>query len=274
MAMPGMHPSMPMGMTGMSSLPPGMPGSQYQPMTLQPPMPRPPLATNFEGEHSMMSEHLAWLPRSESMEVTNDPRFMSNNVISKRLLAFQTISVVAVLMVNLSVKQMFLLQKDVHLDTIVGWVQYSGFIIMTVVFLMDLFAVIVVVQQLFMTYRLLTAGPTGFEVAKSYYLNPNMVTMRHLAVKSFLCSLPLFTASTGCMVYVVFSHAHCAHLAIPAFVLLGAGTAALCFVNMKHSSIFKERYMLAKAHEQPLLSHVDSLVSRSKSNPSFMGVDV
>mmetsp|Transcript_2209 Transcript_2209/g.4941 ORF Transcript_2209/g.4941 Transcript_2209/m.4941 type:complete len:221 (-) Transcript_2209:155-817(-) len=220
-----------------------------------------------------MAQQLRWLPHAESMEVTNDPRFMSDNVIAKRLVAFQTVSVVAVLMVNLSVKQMFLLEKNVHLN-VVGVVQYTGFTIMTIVFLMDLFAVIVVVQQLFMTYRLLTAGPSGFEIAKSYYLNPNIVTMRHMAVKGFLCSLPLFVASTGCMVFVVFTKAGNPVLAIPTFALLAIASAALCFVNMKHSSIFKERYMLAKAHEQPLLSHVDAIASRSQSGGSFLGVDV
>merc|ERR1719433_2094069 len=122
-------------------------------------------------------------------------------------------------MVNLSVKQMFLLEKDIHLN-IVGVVQYTGFTIMTITFLLDLFAVVVVVQQLFMTYRLLTAGPSGFEIAKSYYLNPNIVSMRHLAVKSFLYSVPLFIASTGCMVFVFFEKYSHFLLALPVCLFL------------------------------------------------------
>merc|ERR1712007_247493 len=140
----------------------------------------------------------------------------------------------------------------------------------------DLFAVVVVIQQLFMTYRLLTAGPTGFEIAKSYYLNPNVVTMRHMAVKGFICSLPTFVASSSCMVYVQFYKAGRALLAIPVFAVLGLFTLIVCFVNMKHASIFKERYILAKDHEHPLLSHVETMSSRSRSGGfgSFMGVDV
>merc|ERR1719277_435161 len=131
------------------------------------------------GEHEQLSGPLSALPRSESMDVTNDPRFFSNNVIAKRLGAFQTICVVSVLMVNLSVKQMFALEKKIDITTAAGVVQYTGFCLMCIVFLLNLTTVIVLIQQLFMTYRLLTVGPTGFEVAKSYYLNPNIVTMRH-----------------------------------------------------------------------------------------------
>merc|ERR1719382_476991 len=88
-------------------------------------------------------------------------------------------------MVNLSVKQMFTLEKEIKIDTMKGVIQYTGFCLMCVVFVLNLTTVIVLIQQLFMTYRLLTAGPTGFEIAKSYYLNPNIVTMRHMAVKGF-----------------------------------------------------------------------------------------
>merc|ERR1719282_2029264 len=141
------------------------------------------------------------------MELQNDPRFMSNNVIAKRLVAFQTVSVVSVLMVNLSIKQMFLLEKKIDVRTTAGVIQYTGFTLMTCVFLVDLFVVIVVVQQLFMTYRLLTAGPTGFEIAKSYYMNINIVTMRHIAVKCFIFSIPILVLATGCMVFVAFDKA-------------------------------------------------------------------
>merc|ERR1719188_625221 len=152
---------------------------------------------------------------------------------------------------------------DMH--TAAGAIQYLGFCCMTTVFLTDLFAVVVVIQQLFMTYRLLTAGPTGFEIAKSYYLNPNIVTMRHMAVKGFLCSLPTFVMSSGCMVYVQFFKAGTGYLAIPTFLILVVFTLILIFVNCKHASIFKERYVMAKEHEHPLLSHVDAMTSRSRS---------
>lgn len=232
----------------------------------------PPL--ELQAQLNESSSHISFLPRSESMEVANDPRFMANSVIAKRLAAFQTISVVAVLMVNLSVKQMFSLQKDVNLGEATGIVQYVGFLIMSVVFLMDLFTVIVIVQQLFMTYRLLTAGPTGFEAAKAFYLESNIVSLRHLAVKGFLCSLPLFVASTSCMIYVVFAKEGNPLLAIPSFLLLAIGSMALLYVNCTHAGIFKDRYCLAKSSEQPLLSPADAVASRNRTRSFLGGLDV
>jgi len=219
---------------------------------------------SFEGEHSDTGCLISQLPRSESMEVTNDPRFFSNSVITKRLAAFQTVSVVSVLMVNLSVKQMFILEKDMDLTKARGVAQYVGFILMSTVFLMDLFTVIVVVQQLFMTFRLLTTGPTGFEVAKSFYLNPNIVTMRHSAVKGFLFSLPLFAASSCLMVFVKFDKQGNSLLAIPPVAFLLVFSMLLCFVNWKHSHVFLERYMLAKQHSEPLLMHADQMSMRAR----------
>lgn len=230
----------------------------------------------YHGEHSDRSPAFFLLPRSESMDLTNDPRFFSNNVITKRLVAFQTISVVSVLMVNLSIKQMFVLEKkDMNVHTVNGVIRYTGFALMTVVFLLDLFTVIVIISQLFMTYRLLTAGPTGFEIAKSYYLNPNIVTMRHMAVKGFLWSLPVFVASTGCMVLSSFSSPLEEGMAWPLVILILLCSLSLAWVINKHQSIFKERYAVARMHERPLLSAVHpSSVSQPGGVAQFFGLDV
>jgi len=227
----------------------------------------------FESELSQTSFPLSALPRSTSMDVNNDPRFFSNNVIAKRLSAFQTIVVVAVLMVNLSVKQMFTLEKNIDLSTVNGALQYTGFCLMTLVFLSNLTTVIVLIQQLFMTYRLLTVGPTGFEIAKSYYLNPNIVAMRHIAVKVFFFSLPLFVASSACMVYTSFASQNAAHLAMPIVVALFLASVLLWYVNATHSTIFKERYNLAKSHEQPLIQNLETMTQRSYGG-WFSNIDV
>jgi len=197
--------------------------------------------------------------KSESMDLNNDPRFFHVNVLEKRLTAFKTLSVVAVLMVNLSVGQMFKLSKKGN----VTWIQYSGFVSMTVVFLLDLITVIVIVQQLFQTYRLMTTGATGFDVAKSYYLNPSIVSMRHNSVRGFFFSLPLFMASTSAMIYSAFKP-HQKHLSIPVVVLLLVVSVILACVNEKHRSIFKQKYELAKQWEAPLASHLESLSNRSR----------
>jgi len=224
---------------------------------------------------AQLSCGLTILPRSDSMDATNDPRFVSDNVIAKRLAAFQTISVVSVLMVNLSVKQLFLLQKSIDVTTTKGVIQYSGFLVMIAVFLMNLTTVVVVIQQLFMTYRLLTAGPTGFELAKAYYLNPNVVTMRHAAVKAFFFSLPLFVVSTSCMVWVTFSDSDNPRLAFPVVIFLFFAAGVLFFIHSKHQAVFRKCYHMAKAHEQPLLTAVGALETNSHRTPGrFFGIDV
>jgi len=75
---------------------------------------------------------------------------------------------------------------------------------MTFVLFANVIATYVGVAQIYHTYRLETAGPTGFEMATSYYLNPNIVAWRHLAVKCMLNSLPLFLVSTGIRIDVNF----------------------------------------------------------------------
>jgi len=234
------------------------------------------LAASAESEK--VSAIFSVFPRSESMDCVNDPRFMGNSVIAKRLAAFQTISVVSVIMVNLSKATMFALEKDIDIDKPFGWVQYAGFVIMMLVFLANLTTVVVVVQQMFMTYRLLTAGPTGFEIAKSYYLNPNIITMRHMAIKLFFFSLPLFVAGSSCMVIVNFGRAGglTGKLAYPAVAFLLLTSLLLLWVSGKQQSIFRERYYMAKAHEQPLLNHVEGMSTRSatRNGGFFSGLDV
>eukprot|EP00425_Heterocapsa_triquetra_P034834 CAMPEP_0195125870 /NCGR_PEP_ID=MMETSP0448-20130528/133826_1 /TAXON_ID=66468 /ORGANISM="Heterocapsa triquestra, Strain CCMP 448" /LENGTH=147 /DNA_ID=CAMNT_0040163535 /DNA_START=21 /DNA_END=464 /DNA_ORIENTATION=+ len=147
---------------------------------------------------------------------------------------------------------------------------------MTLIFIMNLFTVVVLLQQMFMTYRLLTTGPTGFEVAKSYYLNPNITTLRHTAIKMFFIALPLFVAGQSCMVIVNFSKSGSETnmaLAWPIVVFLILYSLLLCWINNKQQAIFKDRYAMAKHHDQPLLNHLESMSSRNGSSSPAM-VDV
>eukprot|EP00405_Crypthecodinium_cohnii_P013734 CAMPEP_0206458196 /NCGR_PEP_ID=MMETSP0324_2-20121206/23422_1 /ASSEMBLY_ACC=CAM_ASM_000836 /TAXON_ID=2866 /ORGANISM="Crypthecodinium cohnii, Strain Seligo" /LENGTH=242 /DNA_ID=CAMNT_0053929481 /DNA_START=81 /DNA_END=809 /DNA_ORIENTATION=- len=209
---------------------------------------------------------LSMLPRSNSMDVINDPRFMANSVIAKRLAAFQTICVVAVLMVNLSVQQMFALEKaDIKLATVQGAITYTGFILMSLVFLMNLGVCIVLIQQLFMTYRLLTAGATGFEVAKSYYLHPDIVSMRHVSVKGFFFSLPLFLAASTCMVFKSFDDDGKTALAIPVIAFFALAALVLWYLNHRNNKIFKDRYNACKSHEEPLLTQLETFSETKKT---------
>merc|ERR1711953_954148 len=91
-----------------------------------------------------------------------------------------------------------------NLSTLEGNLQLLSFGIMTLVLFANIIATYVGVAQVYHAYRLETAGPTGFEMATSYYLNPNIVSWRHIAIKGMLHSLPLFLISTGMRIAVNF----------------------------------------------------------------------
>merc|ERR1711920_600969 len=85
-----------------------------------------------------------------------------------------------------------------------GALQMLGFVIMTFVLFANIVATYVGVAQVYHAFRLETAGPTGFEMATSYYLNPNIVSYRHISIKCMLLSLPMFLISTGMRIAVNF----------------------------------------------------------------------
>merc|ERR1719201_2422359 len=99
------------------------------------------------------------------------------------------------------------MKKDYDIATFEGQIQLVSFSIMSLVLFANVIATYVGVAQVYHAYRLETAGPTGFEMATSYYLNPNIVSWRHIAIKGMLHSLPLFLISTGLMIQVNFDRA-------------------------------------------------------------------
>mmetsp|Transcript_107904 Transcript_107904/g.304005 ORF Transcript_107904/g.304005 Transcript_107904/m.304005 type:complete len:290 (+) Transcript_107904:117-986(+) len=157
------------------------------------------------------------LARAESMEMINDPRFFSKNVMDKRLEAFQSLLLVSGLMVGTAIKCCFSLKKDMDFSKYdpflffgipivgcIGWWQFAGFLLqMTVVFMCTV-AVYVISHQLFYAYRLLTSGPLGFEQASVFYLNKTVCMWRHIAIKCLLNGLWLFLVSAGMTLFVKF----------------------------------------------------------------------
>lgn len=217
-----------------------------------------------------MVEKSTGLVHSESMHLTNDPRFFQDNVLNKRLAAFSGLSVVSGLMVGTS-SDVISMKKDMYLGTFEGNLQLVSFSIMSVVLFLNLIATYVGVAQIYHTYRLETAGPTGFEMATSYYLNPNIVCWRHVAVKSMLSSLPLFLVSTGIRIEVNFERVADVTVLPPLWMarLLGFGFMALYslvalvlfWVHNKHMAVFRENYDAAKEREMPYLKHVYSMMN-------------
>jgi len=216
-------------------------------------------------------EEATGLFQSESMHVSNDPRFFQSSVLSKRLSAFAGLSVVSGLMTG-TASDVISMKKDINLETFEGMLQMVSFSIMSAVLFANIMATYVGVAQIYHAIRLETAGPTGFEMAVSYYLNPNIVAWRHLAVKCMVVSLPMFMISTGIRLQVNFSRV-AAEPALPSthmarmlgFTFMGFYVAAalvVSYVHYKHVAIFRERYELVKQMEQPHLNHIKTMMTK------------
>jgi len=147
-------------------------------------------------------ERMFSLGRSNSMELQNDPRFFTKNVLDKRLVALKTMTIVSSLMLGTALKHCFSIEKkynftgDWECPIVSGLQIFSFFILMRVVFVcfMSLYTFC---QQLYHIYRLMTSGPTGVESAGEYYLHPIIVSWRHTAVNRLLKSLYLFVLALG-----------------------------------------------------------------------------
>lgn len=246
-----------------------------------------------------MVENMGFV-RSESMDIQNDPRFFQHNVIDKRLAAFHGLGVVSSIMVKTAMGQIFGMKKDIKFSTFDpskdtdGWAQILGFVLMTFVLFFNTIATYTTIAQIYHTYRLMTAGPTGFEMATSYYLNKNIIFWRHFAVKCMLVSLPIFLASSGLRLLVKFdrdmvkkpmwiSEVHPTALPLPephvgtingfgiivclVYVVLGCLVQS---VHHKHMAVFRERYELVMVREgegvQSLLTHVQTLSHRGRNH--------
>merc|ERR1712216_52634 len=163
------------------------------------------------------------------------------------------------------------MKKDMDLMTLDGQLQSASFGIMTLVLFANVIATYIGVAQVYHAYRLETAGPTGFEMATSYYLNPNIVSWRHIAIKGMLHSLPLFLISTGMRIQVNFDRVAEKPMPPPFWAARSIGLFYLAvyvamgivvwYLHLKHTAIFRERYSVAKEREMPYLKHVQALMT-------------
>jgi len=228
---------------------------------------------NPDGVVDMLSSN--GFVRSESMDIANDPRFFTGNVLDKRLAAVSGLSVVSTLMVGIALGECYNMKKDIDLGQSDGRLQFVGFFFMNLVFFANVLAAYIGVAQVYFTYRLMTAGATGFEMAASFYLNPNIAFWRHAGVKWMLQSLPMFLLAGAFRMLFKFD-SDMPHLASDVkesapkelpwwearfYGVSGLGLVVcvaylilamfLFYVNSKHSSVFKERYTMAKSVERP-----------------------
>lgn len=221
----------------------------------------------YKGDYDETSGIAGWLEQhnlvqQDSMEIKNDPRFFQDNVINYRLSAFGGIAVVSGLMVGNVMCQMWDMDKNMQILRSRGemyhWngiIQLIAFMMLILIFFANILATYVGVAQPYHTLRLMTAGPTGFETAASYYLNRNIVAWRHGAIKYMLLSIPLYISQMGLRLIVKFDRSteqspaphketpessliegivFCVFMIILAYLLYT--------VHNKHFAIFKDRY--------------------------------
>jgi len=208
---------------------------------------------HFHGRHASSVLPGLTMMRCETMEVTNDPRIFLENVLTKRFMAFGTIITASILLGAVSCSTLLTMQDLKETPT-----EYVALILMVFAFLMNLFCVLVLTMQYYSVFRLMTAGPTGFEVAKSYYLNVNIKTMRHLGTAAFFYSIPIFVWSIACMVYNKLGgrYGKKQYMSIPLTDFLLLSGLVLWRALRKQSNVFFEKYTQTKEHEAPLRSHV------------------
>jgi len=175
-----------------------------------------PLASTHEyDDGDWMVNNWFWkmgmtLARSESMDITNDPRFFAGNVMDKRLTAFKSLTLVSSIMFGTALSQTFALKKDMDfskVEPLVGnlamW-QIIAFFLALMVAIQCLLSLYIIAQQLFYVYRLMTAGSLGFDLAAVFYLTRTITMWRHLAIKLLFNGMLKFLVLVGIQLFVTF----------------------------------------------------------------------
>jgi hypothetical protein len=159
-----------------------------------------------DGNAGCTSEIMeSFVAREDSMEITNDPRFFSGNVIDKRLTAFGSVGIISSFMISVTFVELNEMDKTIDFPPWrSGWsqglddiVQLCAFAVLTYALFCNMIATFVTVAQTYYTYRLMTAGPTGFEMATQFYLDGYITWWRHYAIKNVLVSLPVLIIGHG-----------------------------------------------------------------------------
>jgi hypothetical protein len=195
----------------------------------------------------------SWFPRSMTAEVTNDPRVFNENVIEKRFSAFEAIVVAAVLLAGSSCGA--LLETRESESTSPFTTGYLAVWLYLVCFSCNMVAVLILTMQYYQAYRLMTAGSTGFETCKEYYMNPSVNELRHMAAKLFFWSIPMFVIAMG----VEMLHRMSVVRAWPLVATFCVMAFIMAVVIAHHGVIFRMKYMKSKAFEQQQFAALDRM---------------
>jgi hypothetical protein len=182
-------------------------------------------------------------PRSDTADLRNDPRMFVYNVINKRLEAFQTIVVSSILLAGTSLSYIF--DVEVHLEKWTIGAGYISCLLMALVFMMNMFTVLVLTLQFYQVFRLMTSGPTGFEASKDYYTTATLMEMRHLAVRFFSWSLPAFIIAIAFKVCDKWVWRR----AMPVMVYLALAASFCCVCIVRLNNAFSRMYNKCKRYE-------------------------
>lgn len=163
--------------------------------------------SHYTHTQMVMVDAADQLEREGTAELKNDPRFFTENVIDKRLTAFEALAIITEIMSVEAIKQCFELAAEFEFvgdKKLVGVVQVFGFVMMVSVMFASTVATAVLSLQLFFTIRLMTASPTGFDKAARFYQDQQMWRWRERAIFGVKYSLCCFMLATGCMLFVKF----------------------------------------------------------------------
>mmetsp|Transcript_99178 Transcript_99178/g.286186 ORF Transcript_99178/g.286186 Transcript_99178/m.286186 type:complete len:259 (+) Transcript_99178:90-866(+) len=242
---------------------------------------------NLHTQMMMVHDDIEGFTREGTAELKNDPRFFTENIIDKRLAAFEALAIVTELVSEQACEQCFELTKDFTFTggmLHVAIMQLIGFFIMVFVLFLTTVATAVLSLQLFFTIRLLTVGPTGFDKAKRFYQDNRMWVWRERAIFGVKWSLAFFLMSTGFMLYVKFytegapkveemskeakemeywQHKQVAAVVLAVFIMC---TLALARLVTIHQRVFDESYVSLDACTNEMNRHL--LTNRSMMMPA------
>jgi hypothetical protein len=220
------------------------------------------LGAHYETTGLVAAFENVGLIRADSMDIINDPRFFNDNVLNYRLAAFSGLSVVSGLLVQNCMNQLFDMSKQMIIFnssslvfSVNGILQLASFMLLMYVLFSNVLAVYIGVAQPYHTMRLMTAGPTGFDAAASYYLNKNIVSWRHIAIKGMLQSIPIYIFQMGLRMVVKFDRDTKKEVQLATVtpmqsmiqgivfcIIMQLLAITLYWVHVKHFNIFRDRY--------------------------------
>jgi hypothetical protein len=222
--------------------------------------------TEFEGEEACNSMPFfvkvlpPFLARVNSIDVQNDPRNFGDSTLNKRYDAFDSIVVGATLLASLACSVCLTVFTGVKLGE--RWAALCGTTLLTIAFVLNMICLVVITQQKYQVMRLATSGAAGFESAKSYYLNENIVKLRHVGVKCFTVSLSLFTISVGMISFDLLWH-YARYFAVIILTITCVAGLIIGLINGLQRKVFMHYYKSAKQLSEPLRQQMDTVNRRN-----------